>query len=72
MASLSLPVVHAVAVEVVEQVDTPASVLTGVPVALVHIWKRSKRVSAWCLRVAGDFSNSSHINMFLDGPGAGE
>lgn len=37
VAGLSLPVVHTVAVEVVEQIHTLASVLTGVPVALIHI-----------------------------------
>lgn len=37
MAGLSLPVVDTVAVEVVEQVDTLASVLTWIPAALVHI-----------------------------------
>lgn len=37
MAGLSFPVVDTVAVEVVEQVDAPASVLTGIPAALVHI-----------------------------------
>lgn len=38
MAGFSLPVVHTVAVEVVQQVDTVASVLTRVPAALIHIW----------------------------------
>lgn len=37
MASLSFPVVYTVAVEVVEPIDTLASVLTGIPAALVHI-----------------------------------
>lgn len=43
VAGFSFPVVHTVAVEVVEQVDAPASVLTGVPVALVHIWNNRAR-----------------------------
>lgn len=43
MAGLPFPVVYAVAVEVVEQVDTPASVLTRVPAALVHIWREQTR-----------------------------
>lgn len=37
MAGFSLPVVYAFAVEVVMQVDTLASVLTGVSTALIHI-----------------------------------
>lgn len=37
VAGFSLPVVHAVAVEVVEQIDAAASVLTRVLAALVHI-----------------------------------
>lgn len=40
VAGLSLPVVDTVAVEVVQQVDALASVLTRVSVALVHIWKK--------------------------------
>lgn len=43
MAGLSFPVVHAVAQEVVDQVDTVASVLTRVPVALVHVCGTSNR-----------------------------
>lgn len=46
MAGLSFPVVHAVAQEVVDQVDAPASVLTRVPVALVHVWNASDSVSS--------------------------
>lgn len=44
VAGLSLPVVHTVAVEVIQQVDTLASVLTGVSVAFVHIWSNSRSV----------------------------
>lgn len=43
MAGLSLPVVDTVAVEVVQQIDALASVLTRVSVALVHIWKKIKQ-----------------------------
>lgn len=46
MAGLSFPVVHAVAQEVVDQVDALASVLTRVPVALVHVCKASNSVSS--------------------------
>lgn len=37
VAGFSFPVFYAVAVKVVEQVDTQASILTWVPAALVHI-----------------------------------
>lgn len=37
MAGLALPVVGALAVEVVHQVDAAAAVLTGAVFALVHI-----------------------------------
>lgn len=39
VAGFPLPVVHAVAVKVVHQVDAAGAVLTGVPAALVHVWK---------------------------------
>lgn len=38
MAGLALPVVDALAVEVVHQVNTAATILAGVVFALVHIW----------------------------------
>lgn len=37
MAGLSFPVVYTVAVEVIKQIDTLASILTGVPAALVYV-----------------------------------
>lgn len=43
MAALPFPVVHAVAQEVVDQVDAVASVLTRVPVALVHVCDTSNQ-----------------------------
>lgn len=43
MAGLSFPVVYTVAVEVIKQIDTLASILTGVPAALVYVWKRVRQ-----------------------------
>lgn len=43
MAGLALPVVGALAVEVIDQVDAVAAVLTRVVFAVVDIWRRRGR-----------------------------
>lgn len=43
MASFALPVVQTLAVKVVDQVSTHSSVLTGRRVALVHVYRKSKK-----------------------------